>query len=80
MTDITTEESFMLNSIRKYNKANRQTQKDVVLHAVGVRAGLIEKQRTPLPELTPEERQLALEHLRKFCKEQGIEVLLKTGR
>lgn len=76
---ITAEQNFLFNSIRKYNKAGRQTQRDVILHTIGVRAGLLERKRSPLPELSEEERQLALEHLRAFCKEQGVEILLKPG-
>jgi hypothetical protein len=70
-------ESFVFNQIRKFNQARRQTQKDVVLHAVGVHAGLVKVQRTPLPTLTPEERQRVLYFLRQFCEQQGVEVLLK---
>lgn len=71
------ERMFLFNSIRKYNRVRRQTQRDVVLHAVGVKTGLLEKKRSPLPELSEMERELVLNHLRTFCEAQGVEVLLR---
>lgn len=76
---INLEESFLFNAIRKYNRVPRQTQKDVVLHSVGVKFGLVEPRRAPLPELSQEERDRVLDRLRDFCKEQGVEVLLKPA-
>lgn len=75
----TQEENFLFNAIRKYNCVYRQTQKDAVLHSVGVKLRLIEKKRSLLPELSPEERELVLDRLRAFCKEQGVEILLKAS-
>lgn len=70
-------ESFLFNSIRKYNLARRQTQRDVILHAVGVHCGVMEAKRSPLPTLSDVERQLVLEKLREFLKTQDLEILLK---
>lgn len=70
-------QSFLFNAIRKYNKARRTTQRDVVLHAVGVHLKLIEPQRSPMPTLNDEERQLILKNLREFLKTQEVEVILK---
>jgi hypothetical protein len=76
---MTREESFLFSAIRKYNKAGRQTQRDVVLHSVGVQAKLIERKRSLLPELTSEEREQVLKYLRNFCQAQGIEIRLKEN-
>jgi hypothetical protein len=70
-------ESFVFNSIRKYNKATRRTQKDAVLHAVGVHVKILKKKRSPLVELSSEERSSVLYFLRQFCEQQGVSVLLK---
>jgi hypothetical protein len=78
MSELTQEDMFLFNCIRKYNSAPRQLQKDVILHSVGVKAGLIRKRRSPCPELTPEERRLVLEYLQNFLKSQDVEVLLKA--
>jgi hypothetical protein len=69
-------ESFLLNSIHKYNNRKRQTQRDVILHAVGVRAGLVECRRTPLPILSQEERDRVLDYLREFLSAQGLSISL----
>jgi hypothetical protein len=69
-------ETFLFNSIHKYNRAQRQTQRDVVLHAVGVRAGLIECRRTPMPILSQEERDRVLDYLREFLSAQGLSISL----
>ena len=66
-------ETFLFNSIRKYNRVDRQTQRDVILHAVGVRAKLVECRRTPLPTLSQEERDRVLDYLRKFLASQGLD-------
>ena len=65
-------ESFLFNSIHKYNRATRQTQRDGVLHAVGVHAALIQKRRSLLPELTQQERDRVLAFLRDFLQDQGL--------
>jgi hypothetical protein len=69
-------ETFLFNSIRKYNRSRRQTQRDVVLHAVGVRAGLIECRRTPLPILSEEERDRVLSYLREFLASQNLKIVI----
>jgi hypothetical protein len=79
MTELTQEDMFLFNSIRKYNAAPRQLQKDVILHSVGVRAKLIRRRRSPCPELTPEERRIVLRHLETFLEAQGVEVLLRKA-
>lgn len=70
-------ESFLFNSIRKYNLARRQTQRDVILHAVGVHCKVLKVKRSPLPVLSQEERDRVLECLREFLRQQEVEVLLK---
>jgi hypothetical protein len=77
MSEISQEEAFLFNAIRKYNSAPRQLQRDAVLHSVGVKAKLIKKRRSVCPELTPEERRTVLAYLRTFLEAQGVEVLLK---
>jgi hypothetical protein len=64
--------SFLFKSIRKYNIARRRTQKDVVLHAVGVHCKLIEAQRSPLPTLSEAERTVVLNFLREFLRSQNL--------
>ena len=70
-------ENFLFKSIRKYNQAQRQTQKDAVLNAVGVHAGLLAKSRNPLPLLEQEERDRVLNFLKQFLAEQGVEASIK---
>lgn len=70
-------QDFLFKSIRKYNRASRQTQKDAILHAVGVHCGVMEAKRSPLPTLSDDERQIVLEKLREFLKTQDLEILLK---
>jgi hypothetical protein len=70
-------ESFLFNSIHKYNRAQRQTQRDVVLHAVGVRAKLVECRRSPLPTLSQEERDRVLTYLREFLESQNLSIVIK---
>jgi hypothetical protein len=65
-------ESFIFNSIRKYNRSSRVTQRDVILHAVGVHANLIEAKRSVMPTLTELERAIVLEFLRGFLKAQDL--------
>jgi hypothetical protein len=77
MRDYAMNQSFLFKSIRKYNQARRQTQKDAILHAVGVHLQLLQMQRSPLPTLNDDERQLVLEKLREFLKTQELEILLK---
>jgi hypothetical protein len=79
MSELTQEDMFLFHAIRKYNAAPRQLQKDVILHSVGVKAELIERRRSPCPELTPEERRLVLTHLKTFLEAQGVEILLKEA-
>jgi len=69
-------ESFFFNSIHKYNRAHRQTQRDVVLHAVGVRAELMECRRSPLPTLSQEERDRVLVYLRQFLASQNLKIVI----
>ena len=79
---VTSEElnhSFLFNMIRKYNRCKRQTQKDVVLHSVGVHAQLdIERQRSLLPTLTEEERETVLNFLRNFLDNQKVDAKIKN--
>lgn len=70
-------EDFLFKSIRKYNQVRRQTQKDVVLNAVGIHAGLLPRSRNPLPELSQEERDRVLYFLKEFLLQQGIEASIK---
>lgn len=70
-------ETFLFKSIRKYNQARRQTQKDAILHAVGVHLDLLQMQRSPLPTLSEEERQIVLEKLREFLKTHELDIFLK---
>lgn len=69
-------EDFLFKSIRKYNRAQRQTQRDAILHAVAVHAQLegVEKKRSPMPTLTNWERQTAINFLNQFLADQGLEV------
>lgn len=70
---------YILNSIAKYNRSNRRTQQDAVLHAVGLHTGLLKKkknQRLPIV-LSGEERDRVLYFLRQFLTQQGLEVALK---
>ena len=69
-------ETFLFNSIRKYNRSHRQTQRDVVLHAVGVRAGLLQCRRSPLPILSEEERDRVLSYLREFLASQNLKIVI----
>lgn len=69
-------ETFIFNSIRKYNRARRQTQKDCILAAVGIHTGLIKKGKGVMPTLSLEERQRVLYFLRHFLAQQNLEVLL----
>ncbi len=69
-------ESFILNQIRKYNQARRQSLKDAALTAVGIHVGLIKKKQIIMRELLPEERSRILYFLREFLKRQGLEVVL----
>ena len=69
--------SFVFNSIRKYNRSQRQTQKDVILNAVGIHVGLLPKNRNPLPVLSQEERDRVLYFLRQFLASQKLEVIIK---
>jgi hypothetical protein len=70
-------EAFLFNSIHKYNRATRQSQKDVLLYKMGVHAGLIEKRRSPLPTLTPEQRQSVINFVNDFLKSQGFSTLIQ---
>ena len=74
MTEIN--ESFLFKSIHKYNRVHRQTQRDVILHAVGVRAGLVECRRSPLPILSQEERDRVLAYLREFLASQNLKIVI----
>jgi hypothetical protein len=69
--------SFLYRSIRKYNLAKNQTQKDAILKAVGLHAELISHDRHPLPKVTDRERRLVLFFLRLFIASQDLEVKLK---
>lgn len=69
--------SFIFNSIAKYNRVQRQTQKDVILNAVGIHAGLLPKKGNPLPVLSQEERDRVLYFLKQFLASQKLEVTLK---
>lgn len=70
-------QDFLFKSIRKYNRAARQTQKDAILHAVGVHVELLPKSRRPMPTLSEEERSCVRYFLRQFLKSQNLEVTLK---
>jgi len=72
----TMNESFIFNSIHKYNRATRQTQKDVILYKMGVHAGLIEKRRSLLPELSSEERSRVIDFLNQFLKSHNFKVFV----
>ena len=65
--------SFLFNMIRKLNRAKRQTQKDVVLHAVGVNVGLLKRNKSILPTLSQEERERVYYFLNQFLVSQGFE-------
>ena len=71
-------ESFLFKSIHKYKRSQRQTQRDAVLNAVGVHAGLLERSSNPLPVLSQEERDRVLDFLREFLKSQKLEVEIKN--
>lgn len=72
------ENNFLFQQIRKYNRGRRQSYRDAALYAVGRHTGLIqEKRRSPLIELSPNERNRVLYFLRQFLEQQGLEVLLK---
>jgi len=70
--------SFLFNSIAKYNRSQRQTQKDTILNAVGIHVGLLPKNRNPLPVLEKEERDRVLYFLRQFLASQKLEVKIKN--
>jgi hypothetical protein len=70
-------ESFIFNSIHKYNRATRQSQKDVLLYKMGVHAGLIEKRRSLLPELSSEERSRVIYFVNQFLKSHNFKVLVE---
>jgi hypothetical protein len=65
-------EAFIFNSIRRYNQATRQLQRDCILHAVGRHVNLIERPGQLLPELSQEERDRVLKFLREFLKAEGL--------
>jgi hypothetical protein len=65
--------TFLFKSIRKYNVARRRTQKDVILHAVGVHCKLLENKRSPLPTLSEAEREVVLNFLRDFLRSENLE-------
>jgi hypothetical protein len=67
-------ESFLFNSIHKYNRATRQSQKDVLLYKIGVQAGLIEKRRSLIPELSTEERSQVIYFVNQFLKSHNFKV------
>ncbi len=69
---------FVFNSIAKYNRSNRRTQQDAILHAVGLHCGLIKSKRNRLPILlSQEERDRVLYFLRQFLASQKLEVKIK---
>jgi hypothetical protein len=70
-------EAFLFNSIHKYNRATRQSQKDVLLYKIGVHAGLIEKRRSLLPELSVEERSRVIDFLNQFLKSHDFKVFVE---
>ena len=71
--------SFIFKSIRKYNRSLRVTQRDVILHAVGVHANLIESKRSVMRTLSPEERDRVLKFLRKFLDSQDLQKIPLKG-
>ena len=73
-------ENFLFNCVRKYNRAQRQTQRDAILHAAAVHAQLpnVEKKRSPLPTLSAGERQATVDFLNQFLSDQGVEVRIKS--
>lgn len=65
-------ESFLFNSIHKYNCAKRIAQRDSVLFGVGVHVGLIERRDPRRPQLSVEERDRVLGYLRDFLAKEGL--------
>lgn len=65
-------EAFVVDHIRKYNRARRSMYRDKSLLEIGVHVGLIKKSKAIIPELTDEERQRVLYFCREFLKNAGI--------
>lgn len=64
--------AFIIDWIRKYNRASRQLYQDRALLAIGIHAGLIKKSSAIAPQLSEEERQRVLYFCREFLKSAGI--------
>lgn len=70
-------ESFIYNSVHRYRRAQRQTNKDVILYKIGVHVELIAKQRSPLPTLTDDERQAVIVWTNDFLRSQNFTHLIQ---
>jgi hypothetical protein len=71
------DENFLFRQIRKYNQAVRQTNKDVILRAIGIHAGFFKPTRSFLPTLSDEQRKLVLYFIRLFLASHSLDVKVK---
>ena len=75
-TETKLNEAFLIRQIRKYNSVKRQMHQDKALTAIGLHAGLLDKKRVVMRELTQEERTQVLCFVREFLTSRGMPVVV----